>query len=380
MEISDRLALIGAVRSLGGSLLWSFTGFALYQYYKLPLTFISLFYVIQAIVSSIAFIVGGYFTDFLGRVQTMVISSVVSSVSILVAYVINKPLIVVIMVLAQSFFNNIYGVANTALVGDYARGFTSLVKYFSRLRVGINAGWAIGPAIGGFLYEVYGFRILLLLGSVIPLLALPLLVSLPEVNVVNEHGLTFHVNRPFALFLIPSFLTFLVMGQLGFPLLTYYNVHDELTTFQVGILYMENGLLVVFLQDFIGRHLKRPSLISIGMIIYGISYLMVAIIPNFIWAIIDMFFITLAEMIVSPISQSLANMLADERTRGRYMGLYSLVTGLGRTMASSISSLLMPYAIRQPLVLWGFVFATAASSSSIYTLMMRDQVLITKRA
>lgn len=380
MEISDRLALIGAVRSLGGSLLWSFTGFALYQYYKLPLTFISLFYVIQAIVSSIAFIMGGYFTDFLGRVQTMVISSVVSSVSILVAYVINKPLIVVIMVLAQSFFNNIYGVANTALVGDYARGFTSLVKYFSRLRVGINAGWAIGPAIGGFLYEVYGFRILLLLGSVIPLLALPLLVSLPEVNVVNEHGLTFHVNRPFALFLIPSFLTFLVMGQLGFPLLTYYNVHDGLTTFQVGILYMENGLLVVFLQDFIGRHLKRPSLISIGMIIYGISYLMVAIIPNFIWAIIDMFFITLAEMIVSPISQSLANMLADERTRGRYMGLYSLVTGLGRTMASSISSLLMPYAIRQPLVLWGFVFATAASSSSIYTLMMRDQVLITKRA
>jgi len=86
-------------------------------------------------------------------------------------------------------------------------------------------------------------------GQLIPLAALPLLVSLPETGRISERGLTFHVNRRFALFLIPSFLTFLVMGQLGFPLLTYYNVHDGLSTFMVGILYMENGLLVVFLQD-----------------------------------------------------------------------------------------------------------------------------------
>ncbi|WP_238376137.1 MFS transporter [Vulcanisaeta sp. EB80] len=223
MELSNKLALIGAIRSLGGSLLWSFTGFALYQYYKLPLTSVSLFYVAQAIVSSIAFIVSGYLTDLLGRVKTMVVSSVISSMVILIAFIINKPLIVIIMVLIQSFFNNAYGVANTSLVGDYAIGFSSLIRYFSRLRVGINAGWAIGPAIGGLLYEIYGFRLLLLLGSLIPLAALPLLVSLPETGRIPERGLTFHVNRRSALFLIPSFLTFLVMGQLGFPLLTKWS-------------------------------------------------------------------------------------------------------------------------------------------------------------
>ncbi|WP_243680822.1 MFS transporter [Vulcanisaeta souniana] len=181
---------------------------------------------------------------------------------------------------------------------------------------GINAGWAIGPAIGGLLYEIYGFRILILLGSVIPLMALPLLMTLPEPNYVAEAGLTFHVNRAFALFLIPSFLTFLVMGQLGFPLLTYYNMHVGLTTFQVGLLYMENGLLVVFLQDIIGRYLRRPSLISLGMVIYGgVSYLAVAFIPGFAWAVVGMFFITLAEMVVSPLSQSIANALADPRSR-----------------------------------------------------------------
>jgi len=33
---------------------------------------------------------------------------------------------------------------------------------------------------------------------------------------------------------------------------------------------------------------------------------------------VDMFFITLAEMIVSPISQSIANMLTDPKARDRY--------------------------------------------------------------
>lgn len=379
MDISNKLALIGAVRSLGGSLLWSFTGFALYRYYKLPAALVSLFYVAQAVVSSIAFIVGGYLADLLGRVRTMVISSLASSVVLIIAYAFNNPMIVVAMVLTQSFFNNVYGVANTTLVGDYARGFSSLIRYFSRLRIGVNVGWAIGPAIGGFLYSVYGFRILLLLGSLIPLIALPLLASLPEVNGVVEYGLTFRVDRRFMLFLVPSFLTFLVMGQLGFPLLTYYNIHDGLSTFQVGMLYMENGLLVVLLQDLVSRRLREPNLISVGMLIYGVSYLMVALVSNMAWAVVDMFFITLAEMIVSPISQSLANMLANPRYRGRYMGLYSLVTGLGRTMASSVSSILMPYASRQPLVLWGLVFTVATSSSVIYTALLRNYPLAIRR-
>ncbi len=378
MELSNKLALIGAIRALGSSLLWSFTGFALYQYYEIPLSMVSLFYVSQAVVNSIGFIIGGYLADFLGKVRTMITSSIISSLALFIAFMVNKPLIVIGMVLVQSFFNNAYGVANTSLVGDYATGFSSLVKYFSRLRVGINAGWAIGPAIGGLLYETYGFRVLLLLGSLIPLGALPLLISLPEASRPVERGLTLNVNRRFALFLIPSFLTFLVMGQLGFPLLTYYNVHVGLSTFMVGLLYMENGLLVVFLQDLLGKYLRRPDLIMLGMIIYGVSYLAVAFIPSFAWAVVDMFFITLAEMIVSPISQSIANMLADPRARGRYMGLYSLVTGLGRTVASSIAGLLMPYAFKQPLVLWGFVFIIAVSSSAMYKVLVGDALVASK--
>lgn len=95
-----------------------------------------------------------------------------------------------------------------------------------------------------------------------------------------------------------------------------------------------------------------------------------------------MFFITLAEMVVSPLSQSIANALADPRSRGgRYMGLYSLITGLGRTLASSISGVLLTYAIKQPLALWGgFVFAVALSSSGLYSIIIKDALVISRRA
>jgi MFS family permease len=71
-------------------------------------------------------------------------------------------------------------------------------------------------------------------------------------------------------------------------------------------------------------------------------------------------------------------MLADPKARGRYMGLYSLVTGLGRTVASSIAGLLMPYAFKQPLVLWGFVFIIAVSSSAMYKVLVGDALVASK--
>jgi MFS family permease len=73
-------------------------------------------------------------------------------------------------------------------------------------------------------------------------------------------------------------------------------------------------------------------------------------------------------------------MLADPKARGRYMGLYSLVTGLGRTIASSVSSLLMPYALREPLALWGFVLVIATLSSGIYLNVTKGALTVQRSA
>lgn len=363
MNEINKLSLLGGIRSLGGSMVWPFIGFALYHVYHVSFTEISIFYIAQGVVNVLAYILGGYLTDYLGRVRTMIFASIFSSLSLLIAFMINFPIYVVICILFQTLFNSLYNVANTSIVGDLNRGFKNLVKSFSRVRVGINAGWSIGPVIGGFVFSTLGFRYILLFTAVMSLLAIPFLFNFKDFK--GRIDISLHVTKDLVRFLIPTFFTFMIMGQLGFSLLTYYNIVDKFTTFQVSILFMINGLLIVALQDLIGRKLSAKMII-IGMGIYSISYFGIAFITNYVWACIDVGFITLAEMIVSPISQAIASSLSDKDTRGRTMGVYGMITALGRVGASSYSSFLMNYFLYSPLFLWGGISALGVISMIFY--------------
>ena len=367
MNSVNKLALMGAFRAFGGSIIWPFVGYALYTVFHFPLYFVSLFYLAQALIGVLSYIVGGYMADFLGRVRTMFIATISSSLFLFLSFLFYYPLVVVSFILLQTFMNNIYNVANTTTVADINRGFKSLVASFSRVRVGINAGWAFGPLIGSIIFEKYSFRELLLISSIITLIPILFLRSIPD---FKGKRVSLKIEKDFAIFLLPTFLTFMLMGQLGFSLLTYYTKVIKLSVVDVGILFMVNGILIVFLQDLIGRHLKMKHIL-LGMLIYSISYFAVAFITNFFFAVIDMVFVTVAEMIVSPISQAIASSLTKEEYRGRELGIYGMVTALGRVIGSSYSSFLMSYFLYSPLYLWSLISIPGVLSIPLYLLSFK---------
>jgi MFS family permease len=371
MNEINKLALIGGFRAFGSSIIWPFMGFALYKVYGFSLTYVSLFYLIQAFINVTASISGGIITDYFGRRRTIIISIIMSSVALFIAYIINLPTPVACLILIQSYFSSIYNVSTTTIVGDMFKGSENLVKAFSRQRVGINAGWALGPLIGGYIFSTYGFRLLLLISSLLILISIPLIRLLPEFKGKGS-VLDFSVSREFVIFLIPTFLTFVIIGQLGFGILTYYTSILDFTEFQVGILFAINGVMIVFLQDLLGRIInKRIKLISLGMVIYGLGYLGIALVTNFYLASVDIAIITLAEMIVTPLSQTLANSLASQKTRGKQIGLYSMVTGIGRIAGSSLISELMNYYLYTPLILWGVISSFGFISACLYYIFLK---------
>ncbi|QKR00717.1 MFS transporter [Metallosphaera tengchongensis] len=371
MDHINKVALIGGFRAFSGSIIWPFIGFALYKVYGFPLTLVSLFYLVQGVISVIASISGGVITDYLGRKRSMTISISFSSLALLLAYVLNLPIYVMAFTLVQTFLNTVYNVSSTTIVGDLYKGTGDLVKAYSRQRVGINAGWALGPLIGGYVFNFYGFRVLLLVSSLVVLTIIPLVRLLPDFR--GSSGLTdFKLSKEFITFLVPTFLTFVIVGQLGFPLLTYYNSVLHFTEFEVGALFTINGVLIVAMQDLIGKFIEgRLRLITLGAAMYGLAYLCVALVSDLLTAALDVVFITLAEMIVTPISQALASTLADPGSRGKQMGVYSMVTGLGRVAGSSISSELMSYYLYSPLDLWGVISLFGFSSALSYFLVLR---------
>ncbi|TRM93604.1 MFS transporter [Sulfolobus sp. A20-N-G8] len=372
MHDINKVALIGGFRALGGSIIWPFVGFALFKVYGFSLSFVSAFYLLQALVNVIASISGGIIVDYVGRRNSMTISIILSSLSLFLAYLINKSIYVVSSVLIQTFFNTVYNVSSTTIVGDLYKGTSNLVKAYSRQRVGINAGWALGPLIGGYIFTFYGFRTLLLISALIVLLVIPLVRLLPDFKGLGKSILDFNVTKDFIIFLIPTFLTFAIMGQLGFSILTYYNSLLHFTEFEVGILFAINGLLIVAFQDLMGRLIEsKIRLIVLGMIIYGFAYFAIAFVTNIYLASIDIVFITIAEMIVSPISQALVNLMAKRETRGRQVGLYSMVTGLGRIIGSSVSSELLNYYLYYPVTLWGVISSFGFVSAILYYFFLR---------
>ncbi|ACP39175.1 MFS transporter [Saccharolobus islandicus] len=365
MKEINRIAIIGGVRSFSGSIIWPFIGFALYKVYGFSLDTVSIFYLIQAFLNVVASISGGIVVDYIGRRNAMVLSMIVSSLALFTAYLVNLPIPIAGLILLQTFFNTIYNISSTAIVGDiYKRA--DLVKAFSRQRVGINAGWALGPLIGGYIFTFYGFKTLLLVSSLIAIIPIPLVRLLPEFK-GGGNILNFNVNNQFILFLISTFLTFVLVGQLGFGLLTYYNAQLHFTEFQVSILFAINGIMIAALQDLVGRLIsKRLWLIVIGTLIYASGYFGVAFITNFLVASIDIVIITIAEMIVTPLSQAIANSLTNQSSRGRQIGLYSMVTGIGRVSGSSLVSELMNYYLYTPVILWGIMASFGLVSATIY--------------
>ncbi|MCG3110119.1 hypothetical protein L3N51_02416 [Metallosphaera sp. J1] len=360
MNHVTKLAFSGGIRSLTSSLIWPYIGFGLYRYLGLSLVQVGQFYLTQLVISSIAYVIGGYLTDYLGRRLVMTLATSLSSLVLTLAFFLNTAGVVG-MVLLQSGFSSIYAVANMASVGDMGGNFKQLVRSFSVIRVGINAGWAIGPAIGGVLLGEIGFKPLLLLGGVLSVVAIPFVYSLPD---HKGRVKFFFPSRKFTLFLIPTLLTFTVMGQLGFPLVTYYSGLG-IAVWQVGLLYAVNGGLIIFLQTWIGERISGNyrRWIAVGMTIYSLSYGVVFLVNDFWEALLDVVGITIAEMIVSPLSQSISTSLAEGEARGTYSGIYGLVTSMGRTLGSSMSAFLLT---RGGEVAWPTVGGIGLASAILY--------------
>ena len=366
----NRLSLLGGIRSFGFSVVWPYVGLALHDTYKFSYTEIAAFYASQAVVSSLAFILGGIATDYIGRRNTMRLSAFLSSLILFSAYLASSTVLFSLL-LTQSFFNSVYQVANTTAVGDTSSKLSESIVAFSRVRVGINLGWAFGPALGGILFH-YGFSLCLLAASLIMVVAVPLI---PNVSGRGLKIASLKVSRDYLHFLAPNFLAAMVTGQLGFPLIAYLATFGISVTL-TGFLFTMNGLLIVLFQEPMGRLLLRinPRVgLFLGMVGYSISYFSVSLDRNFLEAVITVVGITVSEMVASPLFSAVAYQMAEVRNRGKYIGLYSLTTSMGRTAGTSMTSWLLDFLQNDGFALWGVVASIGLASALLFSKLRIDE-------
>ena len=94
-----------------------------------------------------------------------------------------------------------------------------------------------------------------------------------------------------------------------------------------GALLSINAMMVVLLQFPISRRITdRPPLLmmAFGTALYAVGFGMYGMVSSSATFVLAMVIITLGEMIVSPVAQSLMARFAPEDMRGRYMAIFGI--------------------------------------------------------
>jgi MFS family permease len=151
----------------------------------------------------------------------------------------------------------------------------------------------------------------------------------------------------------------LVYMNMNSTLGVYLRDQHGLPELSYGALLSINAIMVVFLQFWVTRRLEkyRPMLImSSGSILYALGFAMYGFVSTFALFVTAMLIITIGEMVVSPIQQSLVASFAPEAMRGRYMAVSGLSWSVSFTVGPYFAGLILDGS--NPNLLWtlsGFI-------------------------
>jgi len=318
----------------------------------------------------------GYLADRFGRRIVMYIGPVLRSLShfsLALMVATNSSFVVITIGLFFAFFlGTFFQNSANAYATDLIHVDDRTVA-FSKIRVGLNIGWMIGPAIGAFLARTPFALLFMMTGSFCLLTALTVYRMCPELPLDNgdstrdrapklTFGEIFKQDRFFLLFLSLCFLLFLSVSQFVSTLSIYATKIVGISKSQLGLLYTLNGAIVIVSLIYLNKKLQNNNIflrIGLGAIIYVLAFLGFGASINWTHLILCIVLMTLAEMMSIPATTAATGSLAPPDRVGRYMGLYGLVQGIGWSLGPFLGSQLFEVYAGRPVLLWAMLSFSA---------------------
>ncbi len=221
----------------------------------IPMKIVGFYITIAALIGAILRIYSGKLADKFSSIFVMnigLISRVLAFIGFSVLVSFTSPVYLFFFAFTlNSIGFSFHGTASDTYVGEFLPS-KQRPKAYGIIRIGANIGWAAGPAFGGFLANMSYF-LLFLISTFFAIIAfLTNLIFIRDKkmsgyeNKKNDHPLKDILkDKNFSIFLIGSFMVFLVVGQL-ISSVPVFARHKGLDNLHVGYLFSVNGLMVVF--------------------------------------------------------------------------------------------------------------------------------------
>ena len=333
-------------------------------------------------------ILGGEWADKGGRKIVMVVAQTGRSVVFAimgVAAMIHAPFWAFIaLTCGSAFFGRLFEPPSGAMVADVTEG-EARAEAYGLMRVAGNLGFAMGPAIGGFLAALSYSALFFVSSGVLLVSAFFLAANVRESRLAERRigveagigddlpppvahgranvgagqapvgplpllidnlrsvGATLRDQR-FLRHCLSCLLLFTVLGQLMATFSVYVVEWAGLSKPELGWIYALNGLMVVFVQfpvvKLVAPYRVTTALI-VGSVLFAVGYGIMGFIGGFIPFMLAMAVVTLGEVTSMPGTMQLSANFATPETRGRYMGVYGLFNSFGWSLAPLAGGILL---------------------------------------
>lgn len=292
--------------------------------------------------------IGGYLADNFHPKKIMVSSLLLSSLVLLLIFFAKDKYTLAAVIFSFSSIADTFRPSNSVAVSYFSKE-EDRTRSFSLVRLAINLGFTLGPAIGGIIAFKIGYTYLFFIDSFTGILAALYLYFYLQ-NFVKESKTSntsipkeqsAYTNFKFLFFIILVFFYGLTFFQLIFTIPVYFNKVDHYSEDIVGWLLAFNGFVVVLaempLVAFLSKKANPTQYIAIGCLCLVLSFGVLLLGNSILWiSILFITIITFSEIFAMPFMMNYTLLIAPQSRQGEYSALYSIAFALSLILAPVI--------------------------------------------
>ena len=321
-----------------GSMVLPFLGVYMTDHLKFSLENAGIVLSFYGIGSVLGSWLGGFLTDKFGEYYIQSWSLFLSAPIFIIMPFFSSVDMMALLIFLQSAISDTFRPANSVAITKYARP-ENLTKAFSLNRMAINLGFSIGPALGGILSGI-SYNFLFIVNGIGAVTAGIIYVIFfrrrnkifrekkklePTKTIEKTVTKSPYKDYPFLLYSFLSAVFAVCFFQFFNTIPLFYKDVAKLDQSTIGFILGYSGFIIVLLEmplvSLAERVLKIPQILSIGIIMSGVSYLLLLFGSNIPLLLLSMSILSIAEIWVLPFMSTVTALRAERGNKGAYMGL-----------------------------------------------------------
>ncbi|HBR11825.1 MAG TPA: MFS transporter [Chryseobacterium sp.] len=320
-----------------GSMVLPFLGVYMTDYLRFSLESAGLVLSFYGIGSVLGSWLGGYLTDKFGEYYIQSWSLFLSAPIFLIIPFFPSVEMMAVLIFLQSTISDTFRPANSVAITKYAKP-QNLTKAFSLNRMAVNLGFSIGPALGGILSGI-SYNFLFIVNAIAALSAGVIYViffrkrntifqkqkKMLPVETFIEKGRSPYRDFPFLFYSLLCTVFAICFFQFFNTIPLFYKEVAKLSQSTIGFVLGYSGFIIVLLEmplvSIAERTLKMHQVLFAGIILSGLSYLLLVLGSSIPLLVLSMTILSVGEIWALPFMSTVTAMRAGLGSKGAYMGL-----------------------------------------------------------